>query len=359
MTPIATATHWALPGTGRHGPTEGHSLKFGRAWGKAAAHMRGHERAVRACRQRAAPSPKGCAPRNAFIDAGVNWCNTLTLHRTLPNKWLEACANRAPWDVFGFEASRALHPYIERCTQSLSMGRELPMPPVPPAGSTKELRHFASQYGMGHCVNTTSLGTGNRSTFAKAYQFKRKFNRLSDACLDAALRDRLKALEVPRESVTDPALLKRRLASASRCGPPPVDTYTLIPAAVNDRDGTLSLSGDLGNLVRGGLHSGRGGTLKVAAVDLARWMQSHFTEDDFVVLKLDVEGAEHVVIPRLLELNAARLVDVLLWECHTLPGRTPCSQQGAKISAAMDGKFVVQEPYVFFNLTRLAGYQFY
>jgi hypothetical protein len=254
---MATTKLLALLGTGNHGPTEHPSSARTRRLGRhAASHMRGHEQAVRACRERATPSPKSCAPRNVYVDAGVNWCNTLTLHRTLPTEWIDACANRAPWDVYGFEASRALHPYIERCAQSLSVGLDLPMPPVPPAGSTKELRRFASQYGLGHCVNATLLGVGDRTTFAKGYQFNRKFGKLSDGCLQTALQGRLKALEVPTGSATDPALLQRRLASASRCGPPPRDTYTLIPAAVNDRDGTLSLSGNLQSLVQGGLHSG-------------------------------------------------------------------------------------------------------
>lgn len=89
-------------------------------------------------------------------------------------------------------------------------------------------------------------------------------------------------------------------------------------------------------------------------------MQSHFSEDDFVVLKLDVEGAEHVVIPRLLELSAMRVVDIVLWECHSLSGRPSCGVQGRKLWSAMSasrGQFVVHEPYVYFNLTRLAGYR--
>ena len=369
MLPTATTKLLALLGTGNHGPTEDPSSTRTRRLGRhaashmyAASHMREHEQAVHACRERAAPSQKSCAPRNVYVDAGVNWCNTLTLHRTLPTEWIGACANRAPWDVYGFEASRALHPYIERCAQSLSVGLDLPIPPVPPAGSTKELRRFASQYGLGHCVNATLLGVGDRTTFAKGYQFNRKFSRLSDGCLQTALQGRLKALEVPTGSVTDPALLQRRLASASRCGPPPRDTYTLIPAAVNDRDGTLSLSGNLQSLVRGGLHSGllHESKLKVAAVDVASWVKSHFSEDDFVVLKLDVEGAEHVVIPRLLELGATRVVDIVLWECHSLSGRPPCSVLGHKLWSGMSaskGQFVVHEPYVYFNLTRLAIYQ--
>jgi len=47
------------------------------------------------------------APRNVYIDAGVNWCNTLRLYTHVP----EASSRLAqPWHVFGFEASPLIIP---------------------------------------------------------------------------------------------------------------------------------------------------------------------------------------------------------------------------------------------------------
>ena len=46
------------------------------------------------------------------------------------------------------------------------------------------------------------------------------------------------------------------------------------------------------------------------------WLQQSFSEGDFVVLKMDIEGAERQIVPKLLATNASRLVDVMLWECH-------------------------------------------
>lgn len=34
------------------------------------------------------------------------------------------------------------------------------------------------------------------------------------------------------------------------------------------------------------------------------------------VLKIDIEGEEHRLLPSLIARNLTRLVDVLLWECH-------------------------------------------
>jgi hypothetical protein len=43
------------------------------------------------------------APRNIYIDAGVNWCNTLSLFRKIPVAF--SAPLPGPWHVFGFEAS--------------------------------------------------------------------------------------------------------------------------------------------------------------------------------------------------------------------------------------------------------------
>eukprot|EP01001_Neometanema_parovale_P007511 NODE_3810_length_1159_cov_102.952703_g3623_i0.p1 GENE.NODE_3810_length_1159_cov_102.952703_g3623_i0~~NODE_3810_length_1159_cov_102.952703_g3623_i0.p1 ORF type:complete len:120 (+),score=2.82 NODE_3810_length_1159_cov_102.952703_g3623_i0:761-1120(+) len=55
---------------------------------------------------------------------------------------------------------------------------------------------------------------------------------------------------------------------------------------------------------------------KVPSVDIARYLQENFQLNDFVVCKMDIEGAEYSVIPRLLQTDAVRLVDELFLECH-------------------------------------------
>lgn len=70
------------------------------------------------------------------------------------------------------------------------------------------------------------------------------------------------------------------------------------------------------------LSSFDGGTMagkqfkKVQGFDFADWLISSVTADDFVVMKMDVEGAEFDLLPRMMETGAICLVDELFLECH-------------------------------------------
>ncbi|KAL3498923.1 hypothetical protein ACH5RR_041655 [Cinchona calisaya] len=54
----------------------------------------------------------------------------------------------------------------------------------------------------------------------------------------------------------------------------------------------------------------------VQAFDFADWLIRSFSKQDFVVLKMDVEGTEMDLIPRLVETGAICLIDELFVECH-------------------------------------------
>lgn len=108
----------------------------------------------------------------------------------------------------------------------------------------------------------------------------------------------------------------------------------LVPAGVGERNGSVRFYGGPEQMLTGGAsvlgsravtRSGGGESVKVEAfdvrvVDLAGWMLESFRPEDFVVLKLDVEGMEHLIIPRMVETGAMALVDILLWECHMIRG---------------------------------------
>ncbi|KAG9445442.1 hypothetical protein H6P81_016782 [Aristolochia fimbriata] len=55
---------------------------------------------------------------------------------------------------------------------------------------------------------------------------------------------------------------------------------------------------------------------KIQGFDFANWLKSTVTEKDFVVMKMDVEGTEFDLIPRLIETGALCLIDELFLECH-------------------------------------------
>ncbi|PWZ39603.1 hypothetical protein Zm00014a_005411 [Zea mays] len=54
----------------------------------------------------------------------------------------------------------------------------------------------------------------------------------------------------------------------------------------------------------------------VPAFDLAEWLKQTVTEQDYLVMKMDVEGTEFDLIPRLFDTGAICLVDELFLECH-------------------------------------------
>ena len=54
------------------------------------------------------------------------------------------------------------------------------------------------------------------------------------------------------------------------------------------------------------------------SVDLSAYIISNYTKEDFVALKLDIEGGEWTVIPHLLKTGAMNIVDELFLECHPI-----------------------------------------
>ncbi|XP_028764578.1 uncharacterized protein LOC114722664 [Neltuma alba] len=55
---------------------------------------------------------------------------------------------------------------------------------------------------------------------------------------------------------------------------------------------------------------------KIQGFDFAEWLKNTVSKNDFVVMKMDVEGAEFDLIPRLFETGAICLVDEIFLECH-------------------------------------------
>ncbi|KAE8039366.1 hypothetical protein FH972_011786 [Carpinus fangiana] len=55
---------------------------------------------------------------------------------------------------------------------------------------------------------------------------------------------------------------------------------------------------------------------KIQGIDFAGWLKRTVSERDFVVVKMDVEGAEFHLVPRLIETGAICLIDEIFLECH-------------------------------------------
>ncbi|KAJ1387575.1 S-adenosyl-L-methionine-dependent methyltransferase [Sesbania bispinosa] len=55
---------------------------------------------------------------------------------------------------------------------------------------------------------------------------------------------------------------------------------------------------------------------KIRGFDFADWLKNTVSKNDYVVMKMDVEGTEFDLIPRLFETGAICLVDEIFLECH-------------------------------------------
>lgn len=55
---------------------------------------------------------------------------------------------------------------------------------------------------------------------------------------------------------------------------------------------------------------------RIQGFDFADWLKNTVTDKDFVVMKMDVEGTEFDLIPRLFETGAICLIDEIFLECH-------------------------------------------
>ncbi|KAJ3682874.1 hypothetical protein LUZ60_013101 [Juncus effusus] len=55
---------------------------------------------------------------------------------------------------------------------------------------------------------------------------------------------------------------------------------------------------------------------EIKGFDFSDWVKKSFDERDYVVMKMDVEGTEFELIPKLVESGAICLIDELFLECH-------------------------------------------
>jgi len=56
--------------------------------------------------------------------------------------------------------------------------------------------------------------------------------------------------------------------------------------------------------------------LKVNAIDFHEWLSKTFTSDDYVIVKMNIEGAEYKVLERCISLGSIHLIKKLFIEFH-------------------------------------------
>lgn len=99
----------------------------------------------------------------------------------------------------------------------------------------------------------------------------------------------------------------------------PPHKITLVPHAAYIREGKMEFSGDMGHLHLQNNSMATASNAKsrvVETIDFSEWLETNVHEDDFVVVKLDVEEAEYAILDRLLTKGTLCLVDELYMEVH-------------------------------------------
>jgi len=102
-------------------------------------------------------------------------------------------------------------------------------------------------------------------------------------------------------------------------------------AAVGHEDGTITVNIQAGN----GPASGKGTsimsldewrpvgtkpfieTAEVPMINFSKWMLDNLKEDDYVVLKMDIEGAEYNVLEKVIESGASKFINKIYIEWHS------------------------------------------
>jgi FkbM family methyltransferase len=56
--------------------------------------------------------------------------------------------------------------------------------------------------------------------------------------------------------------------------------------------------------------------LEIPCIDISQWLKENCSFDDFVVIKLDVEGAEYNILEKILKDTTASLIDDIYIEWH-------------------------------------------
>lgn len=263
------------------------------------------------------PAPSSPCRRNIYLDMGANWCNTLTLFESVPEVAVQRLSHAGvPWHVYAVEAAPLISPYVERCCAALSVGQPLPVPPVPPAGSSMQLLNYAKDLGCDRagwsrggrlrCIAEALKGpldalsrsanpalTSNPALLGQRMQAAR--TRGCDASVGTDPTDaqsasdgskrgmRRRRRQVVSASNVPSTGLAAAVGSATDTSPPVAQhTFSLLPAAAGASEGVLRMAGSPLQMLRGGTTaagSNRQPQFDVPRVDIVRWMQSSFSEE--------------------------------------------------------------------------------
>jgi len=56
--------------------------------------------------------------------------------------------------------------------------------------------------------------------------------------------------------------------------------------------------------------------INVQCIDFSQWIKDNFSKEDYIVIKMDIEGAEYEVLDKMLKDNTVEYVDLMFIEYH-------------------------------------------
>ena len=57
-------------------------------------------------------------------------------------------------------------------------------------------------------------------------------------------------------------------------------------------------------------------TIKVESLDLSQWIVDNFSKDDYIVLKMDIEGSEYEILPKMIKDGSINYINAAFIEWH-------------------------------------------
>lgn len=70
------------------------------------------------------------------------------------------------------------------------------------------------------------------------------------------------------------------------------------------------------------------GSIDVECLDLSKFILENFSKDDFIVIKMDIEGAEYVVLRKMIADDSIKYVNDLFVEFHSHKDEYPILENG-------------------------------
>ena len=104
-----------------------------------------------------------------------------------------------------------------------------------------------------------------------------------------------------------------------------IENHVLIPSGVWIEDGLMHFYQDIldsrkagGSMMQDKFSSNldKEHPITISTVDFSQWLIHNFNMNDEVIVKMDIEGAEYQVIPKMFDDNTLQYIDKLMIEWH-------------------------------------------